>query len=564
MVMTVAVWADGVSVNLPENLKRVTMLSELKEGDCYALLKNLNKENYLLLCKLYDFKDKGCLAAEKRSETTEILASALTVKNEMELWLLCRGRNGGMMLKSVETGRFLGRGTENNESLTFYDDSSELCEWLLKDRGNGSFDLAVPESNRVVEYGYRGGKDVFGIYSKSAQKGLWLYRLPMHYADMGGDATVPADGSRVVMCNGDWVYSTDGGALKAENYRLTNGKMAEMPGSAELICEVEGKNDFALRDGKGRYLNYALQMGGVRCMWRVVNGQVRTAETNGRFLCFDEQTKRWRVTNEEEATTTALFAEVAPKAAMVIDDKGICRLSGGWGANELAGIDLNQVNALDLTEALLPLKARSFERMPTAGNLPVFVRETDGNMAKGIWPFVIGCGDTNRLLTRYELKDKGGFVTDRNFSAETGMLTYRRKRTDGASWQTVCLPFDVANPNVQVAELTDLNNGVLTFRTVKELKAGVAYIVYASADLYWQNRACTVTSTVEPGRMQGCFTPWVAKEGDLPVYLLLPGENAFAVAPAGSSLPPFRAWLQAEAVNGKGPKRQLLHFKIPK
>lgn len=145
-------------------------------------------------------------------------------------------------------------------------------------------------------------------------------------------------------------------------------------------------------------------------MWRVVNGQVRTAETNGRFLCFDEQTKRWRVTNEEEATTTALFAEVAPKAAMVIDDKGICRLSGGWGANELAGIDLNQVNALDLTEALLPLKARSFERMPTAGNLPVFVRETDGNMAKGIWPFVIGCGDTNRLLTRYELKDKGALL----------------------------------------------------------------------------------------------------------------------------------------------------------
>lgn len=91
---------------------------------------------------------------------------------------------------------------------------------------------------------------MFGIYSKSAQKGLWLYRLPMHYADMGGDATVPADGSRVVMCNGDWVYSTDGGALKAENYRLTNGKMAEMPGSAELICEVEEK--MTLRCATGR------------------------------------------------------------------------------------------------------------------------------------------------------------------------------------------------------------------------------------------------------------------------------------------------------------------------
>lgn len=196
MVITVAVWADGVSVNLPENLKRVTMLSELKEGDCYALLKNLNKENYLLLCKLYDFKDKGCLAAEKRSETTEILASALTVKNEMELWLLCRGRNGGMMLKSVETGRFLGRGTENNESLTFYDDSSELCEWLLKDRGNGSFDLAVPESNRVVEYGYRGERMCLAFTQKVHKRGCgctdcrcimltWEAMLPCRLTEAG-------------------------------------------------------------------------------------------------------------------------------------------------------------------------------------------------------------------------------------------------------------------------------------------------------------------------------------------------------------------------------------------
>ena len=127
-------------------------------------------------------------------------------------------------------------------------------------------------------------------------------------------------------------------------------------------------------------------MGSERCIWRVVNGQVRTAEAKARFLCFDAQTKRWFVANEEVAQTTALFATVAPAAAMSVDDEGICRLSGGWGADALAALDCERVNVLDLTEAVLPRKARGFERLPAERNVPVFVREADGEMAKAIWP----------------------------------------------------------------------------------------------------------------------------------------------------------------------------------
>lgn len=559
-----AVWADEVTNSLPQSLSRVTLLANLKAGDYYAVLKNMNKENYELLGTHYAFKDKGCMAAGKRAEPTDKLEASMTVKTAKELWQLTVNDNGRVMLRNAETGRYLGREAKNSESLTLHEVPSALCEWELRERDNGSFDLAVAGTNRVLEYGYRSGKDVFSLYAQSRQKGLWLYRLPTHYADIEGEAAVPADGCRVALCNAGWVRSADGKALNTEHYRLTDGTLAEMPGVQGLTCERLNETDFALRDEGGRFLNYALQMGSERCIWRVVNGQVRTAEAKARFLCFDAQTKRWFVANEEVAQTTALFATVAPAAAMSVDDEGICRLSGGWDADALAALDCERVNVLDLTEAVLPRKARGFERLPTERNVPVFVREADGEMAKAIWPFVIGCGATNRLLTRYELKDRGGFVTHRSFSADAGMLSYRRKGPNVASWQTVCLPFEVDNPGMQVAELTDFSNGVLSFGLVKRLKAGVAYIVYASADLYWRNAACTVVATAQSGRLQGCFTPWMAAEGAASAYLLLPEQNAFAMAPGGSTLPPFRAFLRADQTKGLKRAQKLLRFKIPK
>ena len=41
-----AVWADEVTNSLPQSLSRVTLLANLKAGDYYAVLKNMNKENY--------------------------------------------------------------------------------------------------------------------------------------------------------------------------------------------------------------------------------------------------------------------------------------------------------------------------------------------------------------------------------------------------------------------------------------------------------------------------------------------------------------------------------------
>ena len=105
---------------------------------------------------------------------------------------------------------------------------------------------------------------------------------------------------------------------------------------------------------------------------------------------------------------------------------------------------------------------------------------------------------------------------------------------------------------------------MLSFGLVKRLKAGVAYIVYASADLYWRNAACTVVATAQSGRLQGCFTPWMAAEGAASAYLLLPEQNAFAMAPGSSTLPPFRAFLRADQTKGLKRAQNLLRFKIPK
>lgn len=105
-----AVWADEVTNSLPQSLSRVTLLANLKAGDYYAVLKNMNKENYELLGTHYAFKDKGCMAAGKRAEPTDKLEASMTVKTAKELWQLTVNDNGRVMLRNAETGRYLGRG----------------------------------------------------------------------------------------------------------------------------------------------------------------------------------------------------------------------------------------------------------------------------------------------------------------------------------------------------------------------------------------------------------------------------------------------------------------------
>lgn len=83
-----AVWADEVTNSLPQSLSRVTLLANLKAGDYYAVLKNMNKENYELLGTHYAFKEKGCMAAGKRAEPTDKLEASMTVKTAKELWQL--------------------------------------------------------------------------------------------------------------------------------------------------------------------------------------------------------------------------------------------------------------------------------------------------------------------------------------------------------------------------------------------------------------------------------------------------------------------------------------------
>lgn len=566
MASVTVAWADGVADLLPQKINRITQQAELKEGDCYAVLKNMGTESYLMQATLLKLKDKCCLTAAKCSEKTDELSRSLTVKSAKELWHLGFNESGKALLRCAETGQYLGREAKNEESLTFCDAPSACCEWELTARTDGSFDLAIPGTARVIEYGFRSSRDLFSFYSRSVQKGLWLYRLPTHYADVEGQATVPANGARVVLCNMERVRSAEGGALTADDYLLTDGRLANLPGAQILTCEHLGNGDFALRLDAGTYLDYGLTASSHRSAWRVVNGQVRTAEAQPRFLCYDASMQLWRVVAEPEASTTALFVALAPNAEFSITDEGIGHLSGGWGANELANLCFEGVNALDLTAALLPRKVLPFRQIPADRNVAIYVAEADGGRVMHLWPFVIGCGATNRLLARYELKDKAALTLHRPFRVEAGMLTYRRSRPAVPSWQTVCLPFDVNHLQLQVAELSGWQGETLTFRNVNQLQAGVAYIVYVSADLYWQNAACTVEPTIRAATLQGTYQPFVVRESDASAstYLLHPEQKAFVPAPAGSSLAPFRARLSATQMSGKDKMRPLLRFKIPK
>lgn len=523
--------------------KRITQLSEIDDYACYAIVFPDNGGNDVAVSTAL-FRDTKLKAYESGNVADEEMNMPL----ETVGWAIKRLDNGHVELHATSTGSVLRRTTPGDVGLELADKPDAQCEWEIVSMAEGRFNFCEPHTGRGISRSVVSNTQVFDNYKYPPKNGFCIYRHSTRYADQTGRAELPADGRKVTLCNEGYVPTGAGTAAEATEYMLCDGQLAQMPGMQIWTCERTGGNDFTLRNGAD-YLGYDLKPQAARAVWRITDGHICTTENTPRYLCYDAAQHSWQVVAENEAKITALTAYVAD-APQKNTIEGICRLSGGWKAKDLAEIPLADVYCLDLTEAILPRTPHRFNHPAATANMPVFVSADMAHCIPASWPFVISCGTECKLLKPFTLKDREPFMTDRSFKVDAGLLSYTRSGMQSGKWQTLCLPFAANVEGFYAAALSAVNDGRLTFTEAVTLEAGRAYIVSEPDSqngqriLQIHSTACTVAPNIpQTGTLQGVFMPFTVARTTDGIYMLSPQTDEFRHAAAGSSLAPFRAFL---------------------
>lgn len=523
--------------------KRITQLSEIDDYSCYAIVFPDNGGNAVAVSTAL-FRGTKLKAYESGNMADEEMNMPL----ETVSWTIKRLDNGHVELHATSTGSVLRRTTPGDVGLELADKPDAQCEWEIVSVAEGRFNFCEPHTGRGISRSVVSNTQVFDNYKNPPKNGFCIYRHSTRYADQTGRAELPADGRMVTLCNEGYVPTGAGTSAKATEYMLCDGQLAQMPGMQIWTCERTGGNDFTLRNGAD-YLGYDLKPQAARAVWRIIDGHICTTENTPRYLCYDAAQHSWQVVTEKEATITALTAYVAD-APHTDTTEGICRLSGGWNAKDLAEIPLADVYCLDLTEAILPRTPHRFNHPAATANMPVFVSADMAHCIPASWPFVISCGTECKLLKPFTLKDREPFMTDRSFKVDAGLLSYTRSGMQSGKWQTLCLPFAANVEGFHAAALSAVNDGRLTFTEAATLEAGRAYIVSEPDSqsgqriLQIHSTACTVAPNIpQTGTLQGVFMPFTVARTTDGIYMLSPQADEFRHAAAGSSLAPFRAFL---------------------
>ena len=141
-------------------------------------------------------------------------------------------------------------------------------------------------------------------------------------------------------------------------------------------------------------------------------------------------------------------------------------------------------------------------------------------------------------------------------------VVVNRKLITGV-WNTLCLPFDIANfPDIvssKLAKLTsfDTTTNTLEFSSVDDLEAGVPYLVFPEENVEQISiSGATIDNTLNPTvcgdyEMIGIFTPTTLHEGDDSV-LFLGSDNKLYYPNVTNDLKAFRAYFKttsAQAAN---------------
>lgn len=523
------------------NVRLIPSVESINPEKRYAVL---SRERQDPLCFLTDDYKKGKAGGKATEETSP--PSSLNAEEDC-LWDITLDGDRLTLSRNGKYITYVGIGTnvEPSPSITDY------AKWKLTESGDGGFVLFNVKINERMLCASNSGDDYrFGCYTKASYPNGTVYLYEAEGATPpSGNAVRPNEGARVALyCDIQAKGAT--GTISTQPLLLTNGTLAPSEGLEIWTARDSNEDSFYLEDTDGGYLDYNLNSSPTKSPWKVENGLITTHETPQRYLRFAYAEKKWLVTEDPSQGKAVLFAPVADDPERHVSPDGVVKLTGGWDAEALADLSLDNATCLDLTALSLPASPESFTTSLEERNLPIFVNETEKTTVPANWRFAVSCGKTNALINPVMLKDGSPFYTDRPIKVGEGEMTYQRTvNVETSPWQTLCLPFSTTlDEDSPLFRYDGVEGNRILLNATNVLLADTPCLFYAlQSPVRFTSDECTIQGcagqAVDAVGLFGTYRRLIVKDESEGIYLLAPAPQDFVLAKGGSGLNPFRAYL---------------------
>ncbi len=520
----------------------------LKNGLYLMSIISTDKGELFMSSNIMNKEKKGGLSSEA---LTHINANKVNLNNDNSLWEFVMMSDSTFYIRSVNKNKYLYNVDKTEVSLG--DKSSKNNLWKYSIQPDRRILIFTDNRERCLsrDYIWKNGFRCYMAYEKDADKEFSLYKIAS--IAYKGNCILPKQGDRLCFTANGKLKTVNSSDLNKSDVLLCDGTIAPTENLLTFTAEVLTDSTFQLRTKEGKYCNYNLQAETTPCAWKIKNGHLCTDETEPRYLCYNDGT--WKQLAAEEAEELVEFAFVAAAPKSTINENGVCQLTGGWSANSLSGINLNELRCLDLTSISLPLEGINFQTA-SESNLPIFVNAADIAHVPASWTFVVSCSESKNQLCDAQLNliDKKPFYTDRTIEVKASQIIYQRSATPSNSpqWQTLSLPFEAELKKGILYDCTSMENETLNFNEVTATTTSKGYLAKASGDgvLLLKSKACTIPAFSSSDVSQNesvlfpNYQPLTITTDNY--YLLHPSLQNFVHAKSNSSLAPFRAYLQTD------------------
>lgn len=258
-------------------------------------------------------------------------------------------------------------------------------------------------------------------------------------------------------------------------------------------------------------------------------------------------------------------AALAAQGSVLSPRAGELSLYGYFSAAGLQNMMTDTVLSLDLTHAVLPLRARLFDESKQ-GNALIYVSASMAPYVPLGWRNVVVCDSqqVGRVLRPVRLKDGEPFAVSRPFSVGPDSLTYTRSLAADGNWATLYLPFSVSvwPRGVQPYRYVGIENNQLNLESMGAYRAYTPILLKREADATLPDTVCFVAEPQRVGvtaETQTEFCGTLVRYSiptDVTCYLLADDGQRFVRAADGSYAAPFRCYLKTE----KAARALLLDF----
>lgn len=531
-------------VTLPATFGQFTAAADITDGGVYVIGGTDEKGDFSILgTTVYKSKLRG--------KTVTPADGTLTIDDEQYLWTIRSTGGGKYRITSVKEGTALCQPKSDGTDLTLTA-PDKATEWSIEENGADGFVVRSPERILYASMVNIGSPVTFGCYKSTYNLAIYLYKLTGQEVTPPGTAAEPTVGKRVALYADGTARATDGTALSTDDLLLADGTLAPDDRLEAWMVSRTADGYYTFQNSRGLYLDYSLNASSEPVEWQYTNGHLATREASARHLCYDAAARRWTV-SADASLTDVRFAEVADEPIRILTPEGKATLSGGWSATRLAALDWQGIRCLDLTATSLPRAARSFDAQPPSHNTPIYIKESERRYAPAGWPFLVACGTAgNKLCGSVVLADKEPLYTDRPIAVNNQSVTYTRTGCPTDRYQTACLPFNATVEKGKALILTGIDGQTLTFESSNlQMSTGEGCLILPDGTGTFSakaQQAGVIESNIDitKGRFLG-MTDTVTVGATENVYFLHPTQNVFKRAAEGSTLAPFRAYIQADS-----------------